>query len=278
MGKKNPKHNSNYRRKTQSSAKINKDTSGREYANYSESNLKQILKRNPSNFLSNFHMANYYMTNQQYQRSLKFCKKCVIMKPEDWQSWFLCGSAYYKMNKLKEAKNCFTKCSALNSGNAEVWTILGQINSILGDDESALDGYNNAKYLNPKNTDLPYSILESLMRQEKYDDAYNIAEDLHGSDPLDYETLNNIGHVELKRKNYDEAEMYLLKAHELRPSNGHLIYSIVRLYALMENKEKMQRFLKIGNKLFTDIDFFKQSYEKIKTNKNLKLTMSTNEI
>lgn len=84
--------------------------------------------------------------------ALQWCKQSVFLYPENAYSNFYLGLVYLEMQDYHEAINWLQRAVANERNSANIWLRLGQTYQQIGDKEQALDAYQKALQIDPKNT------------------------------------------------------------------------------------------------------------------------------
>ena len=83
-------------------------------------------------------LAGVHFTQQDFAQSAKWLKLALRINPLYTRSWFILGCCYMRLEKWKEAAQCFRRCTALDD---EDWAREQRMNSFLsvaaGTDEPA---------------------------------------------------------------------------------------------------------------------------------------------
>lgn len=100
------------------------------------------------------------------------------LNPDDPVIWFGMGQFYVTTRNYADAFICFTRVTSLEPGNAAAWFNLGALNRLGGDNESALEAYEEALRLDPDDEDARNAIREirqALPQEESAPATRNIS-------------------------------------------------------------------------------------------------------
>lgn len=230
-----------------------------------------------------------------YSLAYKLGNNCI----DKFIPWYAVGCYYYGVKKYEISRKYFLKCNQLNKNFPEGWIALG--NSYAGEDESdqALNAYRTCLRLFPGSH---YSNLYIGMEFVRTNNlrtalfAFKNALTLNQNDPLIY---NEIGVVNFKQQNYEEAQKYFIKGIQmcnvddisnvyqtLMINLGHSYRKIKKFKEALEIYMKLYYIdsknvdvlnsigliLSIGGKNIYALDYFHQA-NFIQSNDNFSITM-----
>ena len=69
-------------------------------------------------------LAGVHFTQQDFAQSAKWLKLALRINPLYTRSWFILGCCYMRLEKWKEAAQCFRRCTALDDEDMESWNNL----------------------------------------------------------------------------------------------------------------------------------------------------------
>jgi len=155
--------------------------------------------------------------------------------------------------ELERAKELAEELIEQSPNVSEYHRILGQVYSELGDQEEAIDSLIDALKWNPKNE---HALLMVGNIFAKYkgdtDTAMQYYRQVLKEKPDDHLALNNIGVQLMEAGSYDEAEVYLLKAHEAEPDYPNTLFALSMLHERQDNLQDAYQYcvksLKNSNK------------------------------
>jgi len=74
---------------------------------------------------------NYNLRNNYFERALKEFERVTRSAPEIEKGWFYLGITYMKLNRLKDAKNCFNKVISINPKYQDVSGRLSHVETLM---------------------------------------------------------------------------------------------------------------------------------------------------
>ncbi|SPO31000.1 uncharacterized protein UTRI_05364_B [Ustilago trichophora] len=69
-------------------------------------------------------LAGVHFTQQEFSQAAKWLKYALRINPLYTRSWFILGCCYMRLEKWKEAAQCFRRCTALDDEDMESWNNL----------------------------------------------------------------------------------------------------------------------------------------------------------
>ncbi len=175
-------------------------------------NAKKIEPQNPN--ISKL-MAGILLKMGDYENALKEAKKAVKELSEDPIAWYNLGLAYYRNERIEDAKVALEEAAKLDEKFAEAWELLSTIYLKEGEFEDAYRTLKKALDIEKKHSTL-VNMGIACYELEKYDEAlYYLNEALKYRE--DHLTLyyKALVLIELDRK--DEAQTVLRKVIKMKP-------------------------------------------------------------
>jgi tetratricopeptide (TPR) repeat protein len=160
-----------------------------------------VIAKYPDDWFAYMGRANWYIDNNDYQKSFADYNKIVSLKPDKADAYVGRGNVFRRNNQLPEALKDYNKAISLDSSKASGFNDRGSVYFDLGQDELALRDFNRALSMKP---------------------------DL-------YQTYNNMGSVYARKGDYETALKNYGKALEINPRYADSYLNRAILFTL--NKE-----------------------------------------
>jgi tetratricopeptide (TPR) repeat protein len=109
----------------------------------------QALKLNPGHWPSRTNLVEALMATKQYIIARALLLELVEERPQDGQLRHQLGKAYFELNEVNTAIECFEQAVALNPNDADSIYWIGGIKQRLGDAEAAQAAYAEAARIQP---------------------------------------------------------------------------------------------------------------------------------
>ena len=216
--------------------------------------LKNIVNKNSDNPETLYLLSVLYYSEKHYNESVILAKKLIQIK-NDNLSQKIIAKSYTKMGKFNLAKKALMSSVSFNKNDAEVYNLLGIVNSKLQKENEAVLNFEESIKLNPKlqppyfnlmemyektnqyknladiisNFLLKFSSNEYLLfyssiileNQNKINEAIKILNNLSFNKNSEWEVKKNyrLGNLNHKNKNFDRAFSLYIKANKMRLEN-----------------------------------------------------------
>jgi len=190
-----------------------------------------ISKSAKSIILRNLTIA--YIEKGDNENALYLMKELREENPEDISLIRTEAEMVYKMGDVERYKELMQEVLSLDSTNPEIYFNLGVVSKNIGDNEKALEYYENALELKPDYAEV----------------LINIADLLLSEDEQIIEEMNALGTSRADNKKYDELQAkrkelftnsipYLESASKLRPDKIELVKTLMNIYSQLGQDDK----------------------------------------
>ncbi len=142
-----------------------------------ESLLKKNLKPETS-AIFDFTLGGIYFQQDQMKQALEHYQVAVKKFPSFRRAWRNLGLIYVKEGEYPKAIEAFTKMIELGGGDAYSYGLLGFAYAAKQDYQAAEAAYRNALLLQPNNVEWRLGLTRCVFRQQKYEDAVTLLEEL----------------------------------------------------------------------------------------------------
>lgn len=170
----------------------------------------------------------------------------TIAIANDPESPFLNGRMAMLLKRLKqynEASLYAKKCVELDTDNVQYRILLADIYSLLGQDALAAEQYAESMKLDPKNERIRLLIVTLLVKEKKFDAALSQLDDLISKFPDLAIAHYYRGKICMELKNFDAAEISLLKTLEIDSGQELAMFDLATLYQMTgRNLEASQTY------------------------------------
>jgi len=170
-----------------------------------------------------------------------------ILDKQDQQDkvWYMKGDALFDQNKYDEAIECFDKALYINPKNDSAWHMKGYALFDQKKYDEAIECFDKALDINPQNDKAWYIKGYALYQQDKYDEAIKCFDKALDIKPKNDSAWYMKGYALYNQKKYNEAIKCLDKALDINPKKDKAWY--MKVYALY-NQKKYTKVLKCCNK------------------------------
>jgi len=110
-----------------------------------------------------------YYENKQFQEALQCLQKCVELNPENADIWFVLGGIQSILGNNKEAEKSYQQALLLNPEHASAWFNLGRVQADLGNNKEAEESFKQVLLLNPEYVDIWFVLgkIQSILGNNK---------------------------------------------------------------------------------------------------------------
>jgi Flp pilus assembly protein TadD len=201
------------------------------------------IYRDPSAYDLEVVALNYVLLND-YTDADKWLSKSVQMDSHDFESWYYLGRTKYNENRFEEAVNAFQQALKLSPKNIKAEDNLGLSYDGLGRKQEAEQAYRNAIHWQSQllqEEPGPYVDLGILLiDQNRPQDAIPYLQQASRISPHDPKAHQQLGKAYERMQRLPEAQVELEKAVEASPNDGALHYVLGQIYRRQGMKDKAQ--------------------------------------
>jgi tetratricopeptide (TPR) repeat protein len=197
-----------------------------------------------------------YVLLADYDDAIKWLGKAAQFDPNNKDTWYYLGRAYYSKGLLPDAKKAFQKSLALDAHDARVENNLGLIYESDGKSDEAMRAYRNAISWQSEDSpsrEQPYLNLGNLLlQQERMEEAISVLQKAVNFAPHDAVCRLKLGTAYLRVKRTQDAQRELEEAVRLAPENAAAHFQLGRLFkqtnALDRAREEFKRVEEIQSR------------------------------
>lgn len=179
---------------------------------------------------SNFFLrGNQKSKEKEYREALKWYNEAIEKDPSLSDAYFNRGLVYVAIDKNPEALADFEKAVELDSNFAAAYRQIGDIQLQNKEFSKALSAYQISLKIEPKNVEA--KINEGVVYQEmgELDLAEKSFKSVLATGKYKDLIYNNLGYIEIERKQYETAKKWIEKALYLSPENELYLRNLKRI-------------------------------------------------
>jgi tetratricopeptide (TPR) repeat protein len=198
--------------------------------------------------------AKLYKKQGEYDRAIEFFEKAIEKKPENAEAHYLLGDLYGMKGRIADmvrefdASLSYSKKYEKDIKNSrdnyfrESFKI-GVDAANGGDYTKALEAFNNARIIQPTQTDTYKNLVYVYSRLDSLPGMVQVYEELLAVNPDDYETYLALAGIHNRRQEYDKTIERLRKAVEIAPDSAkpRIIGEIGITYDLMGKSDEAMK-------------------------------------
>jgi tetratricopeptide (TPR) repeat protein len=201
-------------------------------------NLLKAIQVDPNYEEAHMKLAELYLYVQMYQEALDELNEVLKTNVKNPKAYYLKGIIYKEVGDTALAISSLITTTEQDAEYALAFEQLGLIYANKGD-KRALDFYDRAIQLNPKNPQTRYNKGIFLQESEEFEKAIETYKDLMANSPDYVYAPFNIGFIyfyELEQK--EEAETYFKRATELNPAYAEAWFMLGMTNESLKQKDK----------------------------------------
>ena len=219
-----------------------------------ESLLKKVVEVDPANYAAWFDLGFVYNALDRTEDAISAYRKSVTAKPDVFESNLNLGLTLVKAGKpdaeqFLRAATKLKPSSHVAEGQARAWLSLGHLLETRNPD-AALEAYNQAAHLDPKDSEPHLSAGPLLEAQNRYADAEQEYKQAFALDPSSTDALTGMANIYMRGHRFTEAEEILRKLVALHPNDAGAHMQLGRMFAADSQNEaaiaELQEALKLA--------------------------------
>lgn len=173
----------------------------------------EFIRQKDENAVVLTRLSFYYSASKDNKRAIKYLKKVASIEPDNPNSYYLLGLAYFDLKKYRLAERNFRKALYLKPDYIEIYFHLGVLYDNWGRFNKAVVELKKAIESDPENsTALNYLGYSWADRGINLDEAENLIKKALELDPENAAYIDSLGWVYYKKGLYKQAEELLNKA------------------------------------------------------------------
>jgi predicted O-linked N-acetylglucosamine transferase (SPINDLY family) len=198
--------------------------------------FQQILQANPNVGEAWNGLGYVFFQNNQRHEAAHCFRQAIQQQPNVAAYHYALGTTLHHLEQCDEAARAYERTLELDPTETRVFSNLGAIFTEQGRFEEAERLFERALAARPDNA-MAYVNLGNLRkRQKRHDDAIDAYQTAIRLNPIFHLPYYNLGTLHLDdRKNFDEAQAWLMKAHELHPNGALIMHNIGLTYQVQGN-------------------------------------------
>ncbi len=166
--------------------------------------MQKAVALHPQRTPSLLKLSELQMILKQYDPSIKTINDILFYDPQNAEAYFMLGMNFKELNDIPKAINSFQTAVENDPELVDAWIILGDLYD-QQKDLRAIDFYNNAVSVAPKNIQALHSKAFYLQNHGKIDEAISIYDQIIDIDLHYKEAHLNKGILFIETKNYENA-------------------------------------------------------------------------
>lgn len=188
-------------------------------------------------------MGDYYAKRQQYDSAFTYYKQLTYKDSFDSEVWSNLGNIYTIKGDLNAALDAYNTSIALKNTNFEMFIKRGFVKNFLNRNEDAIPDFREAIKLNP-DYPMTYTLLsKNLFDAERYDEVLEISDEALAKNPGNADLVFYKGVSLYKIQKYQQVIEVLQEALKLNPGRAEGYYYLSEAYKSLGDKAKADEYL-----------------------------------
>jgi tetratricopeptide (TPR) repeat protein len=221
-----------------------------------ETLLHKLVERDPASYVGWFDLGFVENAMGNVDASISAYRKSVAAKPEVFESNLNLGLQLAKSSQpdaeeFLRAATRLKPTSHVEEGQYRAWLALGHTLE-QSKPEQALDAYQRAAALQPKEAEPHFAAGMLFEQQNKYGEAEQEYKRALALDPKSQDAVMGLANIYMRGRRFPEAEDYLRKLMEQKPNSAPVEIQLGRVLAAEGKNEEAIAALQAGIKLAPD--------------------------
>jgi tetratricopeptide (TPR) repeat protein len=204
----------------------------------------KVLEIEPNNVEALNNIGVSYNNAYNYEKAISLLKKCIAIAPDFALAYANLANSYNLLNELATALAFVNQSIELNPTLDLPYSVKGNIYTKMGELEKAEDTFNKAIALNPNSPEAYFTrayFYEETKQYEKSEQDYFKSASL--GFPNKAMLFNNLAVLHRRKKDFDKAITYLIKAKKENSDFPNLDGTLALIYADKKDNENFYKYL-----------------------------------
>lgn len=166
--------------------------------------MQKVVALFPNRIPSLLKLSEIQLILTQYDASILTLNEIIKQDPQNAEAYFMLGTNLKAMGQLDRAINAFQTATEFDAKLVDAWISLGNIFEEKKD-KAALNFYQNAVNIDPKNSRAKHALAFYYQNQNQIDKALQLYGEITTQDPAYVDAYLNAGIIYLERNQLDKA-------------------------------------------------------------------------
>ena len=190
--------------------------------------LGALVREQSGNYLARHYLGVSLLKLGRAEEGIAELEAVAGSHPEDLDALYTLASAYIKDKQLEKARQLIDS-AIIRHDTAEAHLIAGSYFVAAQAYRQAVDELRRAQQLNPALPELGSSLGGAYAMTGSQEMAAQLFEEYLKKNPSDFDSLAFLGWMYLEAERWDDAEIDLNKAHQIRPADPEVMFQLARL-------------------------------------------------
>jgi tetratricopeptide (TPR) repeat protein len=210
--------------------------------------LKQIVRRNPTEGSAHFYLSTLYNQMGEYAVAERYVQRAIEINPKQGEYYHQLGLIRFRQKQWAAALGLFKQALEIGAGKNEtrVWKSIGDVELELFDRDAALQAYTQALRIEPNDAQTRLALGGFYLERGEPDRAIDLLLAALESDPLLRAAHPLLGRAYRQNGNLSSAENVLKKTLDTSPADQESRYALGQTLLAMgradEAREELDKY------------------------------------
>ncbi len=209
---------------------------------------EQILKNDPKDPEARGLRATFMLDKGDVNTAMGELQSVVTAKPNNWVARFNLGRAHFARGEYEQARQEFEASLQLRPDYMPARLAQIQVSLLRGDVAGALHQADETIRIAPNNVEARVMKAAALQREQHFDEARAILNQIIEKRPKQVDTLLELGVLDLNQKKFKDAQDTFRRAWEADPNNLRGLLGESRAYLLDNQPDKSVQLVEAESK------------------------------
>jgi tetratricopeptide (TPR) repeat protein len=209
---------------------------------------EQILKNDPKDPEARGLRATFMLDRGDVNTAMAELQSVVTAKPNNWVARFNLGRAHFARGEYEQARQEFEQSLQVRPDYMPARLAQIQVSLLRGDIAGALHQADETIRIAPNNIEARVMKAAALQREQHFDDARTILNQIIEKRPKQVDTLLELGVLDLNQKKFKDAQDVFRRAWEADPNNLRGLLGESRAYLLDNQPDKSVQLIEAESK------------------------------
>ncbi|MBN1291206.1 MAG: tetratricopeptide repeat protein [Candidatus Latescibacteria bacterium] len=195
---------------------------------------KDIVKKSPNKDRSHMNLGEVYFSSGLIEEGLNEFNIGLKLNPKNFKVLNNIGFYYYTKGNYKESISYYDRGLAIEPNSPDLHVNKASALVMTGQHESGLEHFLKAVDINSQYIIKLKAAAGEIAKSGSLPDAEKYYSEVLNRLPDDFETLKNLGKIQLSQKKYQEAVSYFSTALKINPGDTELLTNVGKVLLKME--------------------------------------------
>jgi tetratricopeptide (TPR) repeat protein len=181
----------------------------------------------------------------RYVSAIERLEKAVQYDKDNYFAFYNLALAFKHSGKFEEARKAAARAKEIAPNDSRIALLTGNLYQEIGDPKAAIEAYKEGQSLAPNDPVLTYNLAISYYKQGKIPDAIEEFQKAALASPNSNVAALSFGHlgsIYYGREDFERAEYYFREASKLKPNDAKYFYNLGLIQLKKKNPEEAARY------------------------------------